>query len=162
MTEYFRCEQCGHVFSEDDTASGTTGVELDGLFEKCGACPECGSIEFEDVGICGECGAPVEGKSGEGWLCGRCMPKHTNIDEVYNYSVTERKTSVEINTMLAYLFDAKEIEEMLLKEARERWDDEWQRASFRMKENLEHFVDDAESEFCDFVLNKEDKNAENV
>lgn len=162
MKQFYQCCECKHVFSEDDMASGTTGVELNGVYERCGACPECGGIDLEDVGLCGECGAPIPNKSGDDYLCDGCLGKHTNLDEVYNYSTTEQKTPVEINSLLAHLFSADEIEAMLLKEAREQWDDEWIRSLNKMQKNLEDFIDDAEHEFCAYVLEKENQNAEAI
>lgn len=161
MKQFYQCCECEHVFAEDDMASGTTGVELNGAYERCGACPECGGIELEEVGICGECGEPIQDKGGDDYLCDRCLGTHTNFDEVYNYSITEQKAVIEINSLLAHLFSADDIEAMLLKEARERWDDEWVRSLFKMQKSLEDFISDAESEFCEYVL-KEDKNAETV
>lgn len=110
----FICMHCGHEFEEPqkDYDRGT------GHMDEC--CPNCGSEDFEEAAECEICGTTHSVDALENGVCKDCLEKRATLENAYAYGEKYR-TSIEINGLLAYAFDAKEIEgflRMVLRESR--------------------------------------------
>ncbi len=57
MKQYFYCEDCDEIFSEDN--AGTKRTEWGYGDKEFYACPTCGSIDLRDADNCVICGEPI-------------------------------------------------------------------------------------------------------
>lgn len=108
-----KCTECGYVFEEGEWARWTEphGEQMIG-------CPRCKG-DFEKMIPCAVCGEEHIEEELDGGVCKSCIDDCT-FDEVFKISQNTAKDEVKINSLLATLFDAADIEAILLEHIRER------------------------------------------
>ena len=62
MSEMWKCEDCGHVFSEPDVVKGGFDHAFGFFSEKVDVCPNCGSEDLEAAVPCGNAGYINDGR----------------------------------------------------------------------------------------------------
>lgn len=104
----FICNHCERVFDDEDM-----GVYEEPHGEETGVCPYCGSEDIEEALRCELCGeAHLPDELHDGW-CDDCIAEYNNdIETCYKVGAYDRR-GVELNGLLADLFSANEIEEIL-------------------------------------------------
>lgn len=110
----YKCLDCGHIFDGDEIYSW---YESHG--ETMSGCPTCGG-DYEEMIQCEICGD--EYLEGElcGGVCSNCIDDYRNNFEIcYSVSIGETE-GVEINALLASLFDPSDIEQILKEYIRNR------------------------------------------
>lgn len=137
----WKCKDCGAVFEEPLQERWTDrfeGQTYGGIDEYC---PECKSQEFEEAIPCLECNEFVGESELHNGICKSCLyDEALDADTAYFYG-QEHKETVEINGLLAYLFDGDELEEALLKLAL---------VKFNNGDHAKYCMDDPDS-FSDFI-----------
>lgn len=138
------CLQCGHTFGPEeivekyyDRATGTYDRE---------ECPNCGSEEIEEGMECCVCGEVHREENMIGQVCNDCLNKSVTFANALRYG-KERKESVEIHGFLKWIYNAEEIESILLKNLQEA-STEWR------KRMTEEYLTDDKYDFADFIFEK--------
>lgn len=110
----YKCTSCGHIFEEGEQKTYTERHGLDTPpYEKYEGCPSCGSSDFEEVENCEICGELHPIDELHGGVCDDCIDK-CRYDFKKCVKIGEReKEPIKINSFLAYMFDADEIESIL-------------------------------------------------
>lgn len=115
----YKCLKCGKVFEESREERELRGfVGGDYAFENMYYCPHCGG-DYEESRQCAICGEEFGRDELHGGVCIHCInEKREDFDSIYNISIGEN-SSVEINALIATLFDPADINEILRKHIRE-------------------------------------------
>lgn len=121
----YRCLDCGHIFEEGEQARWS---ESRGEFwgvacsENMSGCPLCNG-EYEETVQCAVCGSEHLEDELNGGVCDECIDEYrNNFNRCYELSDGET-TKIEINSLLASLFDVSDIEQILKEYIRDRWQD---------------------------------------
>lgn len=121
----FKCLECGHIFEEGEQAVWSEGRgEFWGTpcSEEMSGCPLCRG-DYEKTEQCKICGSACLADELEGGVCDDCVDKYRkDFNACYNISDGET-TKIEINALLASLFDVSDIEQILKEYIRDRWHD---------------------------------------
>ena len=117
----YKCIECGNIFEEGEQA---VWYEKHGLdtppYERRTGCPLCKG-GYEETVKCKICGAEHFEHELNGGVCKDCIDKCRNDFNIcYKVSFGET-TKIEINSLLASLFDAGDIEQILKEYIRDRW-----------------------------------------
>ena len=119
---FYKCLECGHVFEEGKEA---VWLEDRGEYwgvhcsEKMCGCPKCKG-EYEKAVKCEICGEYHFFEELNGGVCDGCIDKYSKDFKVcYNISFGETQ-SVEINSLLACLFEPSDIEAILKEYIKEK------------------------------------------
>ena len=113
----FKCYNCGHIFEEGEQKRW---VEPHG--ERVQGCPCCGGA-YEKTLKCEICDSEHLEEELNGGVCDECINKYRkDFNTCYEVSFGE-KASIEINSLLASLFDVSDIEQILKEYIRDRWQD---------------------------------------
>ena len=136
----YKCLECGHIFDEGEQAFWSEDGEYWGtpFSQRMSGCPICKGAYRETV-RCQICGSEhLENELTEG-VCEDCVDEYRkNFDGCYNLFIGE-KTEVKINSVLAFLFDDADIEQILKEYIRKKWQDV--DCSPFIDENKEWFVE---------------------
>ena len=121
----YRCLDCGRVFEEGEQSywSESRG-EYWGMpcWEEMVGCPFCGG-DYEETTPCDICGGGYEKEELSGGVCKHCIDEYRkNFDVCYEVSICET-TPIEINSLLASLFEPSDIEAILKKYIKENCQD---------------------------------------
>ena len=121
----YKCLDCGHIFDEGEQKKWTENVgECFGFpaYETFGCCPLCGGGYAETV-RCEICGAEYLEDELNGGVCNECIDEYRkDFNVCYKISVGET-TEIEINSLLASLFDVSDIEQILKEYIQDKWQD---------------------------------------
>ena len=121
----YKCLDCGHIFEEGEQAhwSESRG-EFWGMScsEEMSGCPLCRGA-YEKATPCEICGSEhLEDELNSG-VCDECIDAYRkDFDACYKLSVGDT-VKIEINALLASLFDVSDIEQILKEYIRDRWQD---------------------------------------
>ena len=110
----YKCIDCGHIFEEGEEARWVEphGEMMDG-------CPLCRGV-FEQTIPCEICGAEHLEDELNGGVCEECIDECRNdFNTCYKISFGETR-EIKINALLASLFDASDIEQILIEYIRDR------------------------------------------
>ena len=103
----YKCLDCGHIFDRDEISSW---YESHG--ERFSGCPNCGGA-YEEMVKCEICGEEYLDEELNCGVCDECIDQYRkNFDVCYAVSLGETE-KVEINILLASLFDPSDIEQIL-------------------------------------------------
>ena len=112
------CDDCKEIFDWSDARKDFTGGGDRGELHY--SCPYCGSDYLEDAYLCELCGGwfPSDNISGSvgNMVCDDCIEKHTTPEEVVDFAETNDHTEIELNGLLAFVYDAGDINELLKQE----------------------------------------------
>lgn len=117
----YKCIECGNIFEYGEES---VWYEKHGLdtppYEKRTGCPLCKG-DYEETVKCKICGAEHFEHELNGGVCEDCINKCRNDFNIcYKVSFGET-TKIEINSLLASLFDVGDIEQILKEYIRDRW-----------------------------------------
>lgn len=113
----YKCLECGHIFED-----GEESVWYEDHGEMMRGCPVCDGA-YEETVECEICGAAHLSEELNGGVCDECIDEYRNdFDTCYAVSMGETQ-KVEINALLAALFDPCDIEQILKEHIRDRWQD---------------------------------------
>lgn len=114
----FICFDCGRVFDESEFSHW---IETHG--ERMEGCPNCQSTSYEETVCCAVCGE-IHGESETiDGVCEKCIDeRRKDFDFCYKASI-DQKTEININSLIASLFDVSEIEQILVEYIKRRWKD---------------------------------------
>lgn len=111
----YKCLECGHIFEEgeekvwQEDRGEYWGVRCS---EEMSGCPKC-SGEYEQAIRCALCGEPHLYEELNGGVCDECLERYSkDFKTCYNISRGETEM-VEINALLASLFEPSDIEAIL-------------------------------------------------
>ena len=146
----YRCLNCGHIFEEGEQARW---IESRGEFwgtpcsEEMSGCPLCKG-DYEKTVKCAVCGSEHLEDELFGGVCGECIDEYRkDFNSCYEISKGEKQT-IEINALLASLFDAGDIEQILKEYVIEKCKDV----------DCTPFIDENIEWFVEKILEKEKKN----
>ena len=121
----YKCLDCGHIFEDGEEAHWS---ESRGEFwgvacsENMSGCPLCKG-EYEETTPCAICGSEHLEDELSGGVCDECIDEYRkDFDTCYEASIGET-TEIQINSLLASLFDVSDIEQILKEYIRDRWQD---------------------------------------
>ena len=109
----YRCLECGHIFEEGEQAiwEETHGLDTP-PYEKFSGCPICKSA-YEETIPCKICGSEHLEEELYGCICEECVEPYRK-DWKFCFKIgAKEKTSININSFLADMFDVNEIEAIL-------------------------------------------------
>ena len=119
------CLACGHIFEEGEEAHWKEECgEYWGTpcYEEYTGCPICKG-NYEEAVKCEICGSEHLQRELNGGVCDECIDEYRkDFDTCYKISFGETKT-IEINSLLASLFDVLDIEQILKEYIRDKWKD---------------------------------------
>lgn len=146
----YRCLNCGHIFEEGEQARWS---ESRGEYwgtpcsEEMSGCPLCKG-DYGKTVKCAVCGSEHLEDELFGGVCGECIDEYRkDFNSCYEISKGE-KQSIEINSLLASLFDAGDIEQILKEYVIEKCKDV----------DCTPFIDENIEWFVEKILEKEKKN----
>lgn len=114
-----KCINCGSLLEEEDLK---TEIDRDTL-EPYGFCPFCDSDEIIEVKECDECGCYFSEEGLHGYdhqVCIGCISKRRHDLDFCKAVGDEEQDQVSLNGFLLEMFDEDEIEEILLRELKDR------------------------------------------
>lgn len=121
----YKCLECGHIFEEGEQARW---CESRGEFwgmpceESMIGCPLCKG-NFEETTLCLACGSEHLESELNGGVCDTCIDEYRkDFNACYKLSVGDT-VKIEINALLASLFDVSDIELILKEYIRDKWQD---------------------------------------
>lgn len=121
----YKCLECGHIFEDGEQDCWEEGRgEYWGTVcsETMSGCPLCRG-EYEETTPCKICGSERLDDELFGGVCEECIDEYRkNFNVCYELSI-EEKTEIEINSLLASLFDVSDIEQILKEYIRDKWRD---------------------------------------
>ena len=146
----YKCLECGHIFEEgeEDHWQESRG-EYWGIpwFEDMVGCPLCRG-DYEKTVKCEVCGSDHLEDELNGGVCDECIDKYRkDFNSCYELSIGET-TTIEINSLLASLFDVSDIEQILKEYIRDKWQDV----------DRSPFIDEDKSWFGEKILEEVNKN----
>lgn len=107
----FICQECGRRY-EDEIAQR---LDFD--------CSRCGGL-LEETKRCSECGEYFTEDELIGGVCEKCIDSYRHdVNGCINVAREMPKEEIKINPLLAYLFDEKDIEAILIERVKERMSD---------------------------------------
>lgn len=110
-----KCLECFCLFEEQDAKFEEE--RIDGVvYRTYGHCPKCGG-DFEEAVRCSICGEYHFEDDLQGGVCADCLTDVT-LDDCLAVN-GDKKTEININSVLAYAFTTSEIEEILMRELRQ-------------------------------------------
>lgn len=117
----YKCLSCGHIFEEGEQATWEERHGLDAPpYEKLSGCPICKG-DYEKTTPCAICGSEHLEDELNGGVCDECIDEHRkDFNTCYEVSLGET-TQIEINSLLASLFDVGDIEQILKGYILDRW-----------------------------------------
>ena len=111
----YRCLDCGHIFEEGEQAVWREHhpYGMGYATENFSGCPICKG-DFEETKQCTICGGEfLEDELNGGCVCDECIEQYSkDFDTCYNIA-NQDKQEIKINGLLATVFDASEIEQIL-------------------------------------------------
>ena len=114
----YQCLECGHVFDEDEAWEWREDHGFDDCYyEGFSGCPCCGG-SYEEMEVCEICGEEFLPDELHGGVCHDCIEDYRYDFELCHKIAKKEKEEVNINCFLASMFEAEEIEEILLEELR--------------------------------------------
>ena len=119
----YKCIACGNIFEEGEQAVWyeTHGFDLP-PYEKWSGCPLCKGA-YEETVKCAVCRSEHLEDELSGGVCDECIDEYRkDFNSCYEMSIGE-KTNIEINSLLASLFDVGDIEQILKEYIRDKWQD---------------------------------------
>lgn len=117
----FKCKKCGATFETPNYWKETHGLDFP-PYEIFSKCPKCGE-DFEETIRCEICGERFLEDELSGGCCDGCIDKYRkNFEMCYEISLGETQ-EVEINALLASLFEPRDIEQILKEYIKEKWQD---------------------------------------
>lgn len=119
-----KCTECGHIFEEGEQAQWTEMHGFDyGGGEEFSGCPRCHG-EYEETTPCAVCGLEHTAEELFGGVCEKCIDSYRHdVNGCINVAREMPKEEIKINALLAYLFDEKDIEAILIERVKERMPD---------------------------------------
>ena len=146
----FKCLECGHIFEEceEDHWQESRG-EYWGIpcFEDMVGCPLCRG-DYEKTVKCEVCGSEHLEDELNGGVCDECIDEYRkDFNSCYELSISET-TTIEINSLLASIFDVSDIEQILKEYIRDKWQDV----------DCSPFIDEDKSWFGEKILEEVNKN----
>ena len=111
----YRCLECGHIFEEGEQAFWSEGGEYWGtqFSQTMSGCPLCRG-EYEETTPCEICGSEHLKEELYSGVCEECIDEHRkDFDSCYEISLGEKET-ININSLLASLFEPSDIEAILI------------------------------------------------
>ena len=149
---FYKCLECGHIFEDGEQACWSEnrgefwGVSCS---ENMSGCPLCKG-KYEETVQCAVCGSEHLPDELFGGVCEDCIDEYRkDFNSCYEFSSGE-KTEIEINSLLASLFDVSDIEQILKEYIRDKWPDV----------DCSQFIDEDKSWFGERIA-EEVKNNEN-
>ena len=121
----YKCKDCGHVFEDYTTETLSEYSNGQCYQEVIAGCPECHSENFDEATQCGFCGRYCLPDEIDSLMCDECFAEiEMRFDNCYVISQDDEieKATITINPLLASIFTESQIEEILLKTAREAAD----------------------------------------
>ena len=119
----FKCLECGHIFEEGEEARWS---ESRGEFwgvscsEDMSGCPLCKG-EYEETKKCAMCGSEHLDDELRGGVCDECIDGYRkDFNSCYELTLGETE-KIEINSLLASLFEPSDIEQILKIYIQEMW-----------------------------------------
>ena len=113
----YKCLECGHIFED-----GEESVWYEDHGEMMRGCPVCDGA-YEEAVECEICGAAHLSEELNGGVCDECIDEYrSDFDTCYAVSMGETQ-KVEINALLAALFDPRDIEQILKEHIKNRMPD---------------------------------------
>ena len=113
----YKCLDCGHIFDR-----GEESRWVEGHGERMSGCPLCHG-DYEEATPCEICGSEHLKDELNGGVCDESIDKYRkNFNACYAVSNGET-TEIEINFLLASLFDVSDIEQILKEYIRDKWHD---------------------------------------
>ena len=140
----YKCLECGHIFEEGEQVEWE---ETHGLscppYEIWTGCPICKG-GYEETKKCKICDRDfLEDELYDGCICDECIEEYSkDFDTCYKIADTE-KEEVKINALLASMFDAAEIEQILY---------EWAKKPFfaeQIKKDCSSFIEQDKEWFAE-------------
>lgn len=123
----YKCLECGNIFEEGEQVRWEEHhpYGMGSAAEEFSGCPLCNG-DFEETKQCEICGGEfLEDELNGGCVCDECIEEYSkDFDTCYNIA-NQDKQEIEINGLLATIFDTSEIEQILfefLKKAGEKID----------------------------------------
>lgn len=146
----YKCLDCGHIFEEDEQArwSESRGEYWGSpCYETMSGCPVCKG-EYEETVQCAVCGSEHLEDELSGGVCDECIDEYRkNFNSCYELSIGET-TPIEINSLLASLFEVSDIEQILKEYIRDKWEDV----------SCDKFIDEDKSWFGERIAEEVKKN----
>lgn len=146
MTEIkWKCDDCGTVSSLKELNRDTINGGYPG--EPHYTCPVCGSEYVDEVYQCELCGEwfygdEIYGSMGE-MACDKCIEKHKTAEEVVDFASNDL-VEVELNGLLAFVFEEDQINELLKRQFMELPKDE-------QKKYIDDYMSWNKNEFGEFL-----------
>lgn len=113
----YKCKKCGHIFDD-----GEEKVYIEPHGEEWYGCPLCKG-DYEKTVRCSICGSEHMEDELNGGVCDECIDEYRNdFNTCYEVSFGEI-TEIQINSLLASLFDVSDVEQILKEYIRDRWQD---------------------------------------
>ena len=110
----YKCLECGHIFED-----GEESVWYEDYGRMMSGCPNCYGA-YEETVECEICGAVHLSEELNGGVCDECIDEYRcDFDTCYAVFLGETQ-SVEINALLAALFDPCDIEQILKEHIKNR------------------------------------------
>ncbi len=110
----YRCLDCGHIFEEGEQVEW---IEMHGFTggggEHFSGCPLCRG-EYEETVRCAKCGAEHLKDELNGGVCDECIDECRKDYKTCFYISLGDREEVKLSSFLLTLFDAKDIEQVLL------------------------------------------------
>jgi hypothetical protein len=126
FNEIYKCEKCNAVFDsnryiyETGTANFPDWFEINDWNYTEGTCPFCDTEDCPTIELCSACGKYHEFGEMRGGVCPDCINRYRgNREACYEISQNTPRESIELNAFLLSLFTTAEIEDILLKHARD-------------------------------------------
>jgi reverse gyrase len=119
----FKCCECGHIFEEGEQSvwKERHGFAYGG-YETFDGCPRCKG-DYEETVKCKVCGGEHLDEELFGGVCEECINEYRkDFDSCYEISIGE-KEEIKINSLLASLFDAGDIEAILVEHIKKNMPD---------------------------------------
>ena len=112
----YKCLDCGHIFDEGEQINWEDGHGFDTPpFEKWSTCPKCRRGLYEETVRCVVCCSEHLESEMNNNVCDECIDSYrNNFDACYNISKKTEDIEIEINSLLACLFEVNEIEAILI------------------------------------------------
>ena len=121
----YKCLECGNIFEDGEQAcwSESRGEYWGSICsEEMDGCPLCGG-DYEETVKCEICDSEHLESELRGGVCDECIDRYRkDFNACYEVSFGET-TEIKINSLLALLFDASDIEQILKEFIRDRWQD---------------------------------------
>lgn len=125
FNEIYKCEKCGTVFDDCHNIFEDGDVYLDERWEmpsnlRYGECPYCGHDSETTVELCSICHQWHDVREMRGGVCPDCINRYRNDREAcFEIAQNTPREETKLNAFLLSLFTTAEIEDILIKHARD-------------------------------------------